>query len=75
MDWSSSFIYNVIGVPVAAGVLSVHRDAHQPDLRQCRDDAEFRLRDHKRAAASSSALNIVPRGRACRLVRVQGYTA
>ena len=46
-----AFVYNAVGVPVAAGrALSADRHAHQPDLGERRDDAQLGLGDRERAA-------------------------
>ena len=47
-----AFVYNAVGVPVAAGVLvSVLRGADQPDLGERGDDVQLGVGDRQRAAA------------------------
>ena len=47
-----AFVYNALGVPVAAGVLyPVSRPADQPDLGERRDDLQLALRDRQRVTA------------------------
>ncbi len=50
-----AFVYNVIGVPLAAGVLYPFlRIAAQPHDRERRHDFQFGLRDRQRAAAEKA---------------------
>ena len=49
-----AFVYNAVGVPVAAGVLyPLHRDADQPDLGQRGDDVQLGVGDCQRAPAET----------------------
>ena len=50
-----AFVYNVLGVPVAAGVLyPVFGLLLSPDVRQRRDDLQLGVRHRQRAAAAES---------------------
>ena len=49
-----AFVYNAVGVPVAAGVLyPLHRPADQPDLGERRDDLQLGVGDCQRAASEA----------------------
>ena len=49
-----AFVYNALGVPIAAGVLyPVLRPAAQPDDRRRRDELQLGLGDRQRAAAAT----------------------
>ena len=49
-----AFVYNAVGVPVAAGVLyPLTGTLDQPDLGERRDDAQFGVGDLERAATAA----------------------
>ena len=50
-----AFIYNMLGVPIAAGALyPLLRDSAQPDHRRSRHESQLSLSDHERSAASAN---------------------
>ena len=49
-----AFLYNALGVPIAAGVLYPVRNPAQPDDRQPGHDLELGFRDRERSAAEKS---------------------
>ena len=57
-----AFVYNAVGVPVAAGICTRGPASHQSDLGKCRDDAELRVGHRQRAAASPRRALVFPEG-------------
>ena len=56
-----AFVYNAVGVPVAAGVLyPLYRTADQPDLGQRRHDLQLGVGDRQRAPSAPPEPLIVP---------------
>jgi hypothetical protein len=52
LDSAVAFVYNVLGVPLAAGVLYPSRAAAQPHDRRRGDESQFSVGDRERLTAS-----------------------